>query len=102
VEQQGALGRTRHSGQLTPLFLFRSYWSGRSVEQVDDAQVAFFIDSLEQWREAMGVERMHLLGHSWGKCAALTLFQSCSKHSCALEVRHWRSPVLEENRHSCR
>lgn len=36
------------------------------MHEVEENQVDFFVDSLEEWRKAVGVERMHLLGHSWG------------------------------------
>ena len=49
-----------------PTYPRRSFWCWRGVQEVEDNQVAFFVDSLEEWRKAVGVERMHLLGHSWG------------------------------------
>jgi cardiolipin-specific phospholipase len=33
---------------------------------VDPDQLDFFLEAFEAWRREMGIERMHLLGHSWG------------------------------------
>lgn len=35
-------------------------------DEVDPDQLDFFLEAFEAWRREMGIERMHLLGHSWG------------------------------------
>jgi len=47
--------------------------SGRSAPQVDSASVriATFVDDIEQLRQSLGLDRIHLMGHSWGGLLAM-------------------------------
>lgn len=55
------------------LIFFDQRLSGRSAPQVDSASVrmATFVEDIEQLRLALGLERIHLMGHSWGGLLAM-------------------------------
>jgi proline iminopeptidase len=50
------------------LIFYDQRLSGRSAARVDSASVriATFVDDIEEIRRSLGLQRMHLLGHSWG------------------------------------
>jgi proline iminopeptidase len=51
-----------------PLIIYDQLGSGRSERPTDTAlwQTERFVDELAALREALGLTRLHLLGHSWG------------------------------------
>ncbi|UCG87186.1 MAG: alpha/beta fold hydrolase [Gemmatimonadota bacterium] len=55
------------------LTFFDQRLSGRSAPQVDSASVriATFVEDIEQLRLSLGLERIHLMGHSWGGLLAM-------------------------------
>lgn len=56
-----------------PVIMYDQLDSGRSDRPDDPANwnVARFVDELEAVRAALGVERWHVVGHSWGSAIAL-------------------------------
>lgn len=55
------------------LIFFDQRLSGRSASEVEAGSVrlASFVDDIEALREALGLERVHLLAHSWGGLLAM-------------------------------
>jgi cardiolipin-specific phospholipase len=55
-------------------------WKKSGPDEVDPEQLNYFLDSLEAWRKEMGIERMHLLGHSWGGYLSTRYAQKYATH----------------------
>jgi proline iminopeptidase len=55
------------------LIFFDQRLSGRSAPHVDSASVriATFVEDIEQLRRSLGLDRIHLMGHSWGGLLAM-------------------------------
>lgn len=55
------------------LILYDQRLSGRSAPDVDSASVRLqtYVDDIEALRTALGLERIHLMGHSWGGLLAM-------------------------------
>jgi proline iminopeptidase len=55
------------------LIFYDQRLSGRSAARVDSASVriATFVDDIEEIRRSLGLQRIHLLGHSWGGLLAM-------------------------------
>jgi len=55
------------------LIFYDQRLSGRSAPQVDSASVriATFVDDIEEIRRSLDLERIHLMGHSWGGLLAM-------------------------------
>lgn len=56
-----------------PVVFYDQLGGGRSDRPTDDSlwQIPRFIEELRQVREALGLDRIHLLGHSWGAMLAI-------------------------------
>ncbi len=55
------------------LIFYDQRLSGRSAPQVDSSSVrlATFVDDIEALRQALGLDRIHLMAHSWGGLLAM-------------------------------
>ena len=55
-----------------PVIVYDQLGSGHSEQPTDSSlwQVARFVEEVAQVREALGLDRVHLLGHSWGTMLA--------------------------------
>ena len=60
-------------GDELELIFYDQRLSGRSDGVVDSASVRLdtFVDDIEALREALGLERVHLIAHSWGGLLAM-------------------------------
>lgn len=81
-----------------PVIIYDQLGSGHSEQPADTSlwHVARFVEELAQVREALGLERVHLLGHSWGSMLAAEYMlgnpegvESVIMASPALSISRW-------------
>ncbi len=99
----GSVQTLAHVPQDRPVYLYDQLGSGRSDRPHDDAlwTVERFVDELAQVRAALGLEQVHLLGHSWGSMLATSYLltrpegvASVVLSSPCLDARRWASDQL--------
>lgn len=87
-----------------PVVFYDQLGSGRSdrPEDVSLWQVDRFVRELQQMRDALGLEEVHLLGHSWGSMLAMDYMltrpqgvKSLIFSSPALNVRRWAADTRQ-------
>ncbi len=87
-------------GDERPVIFYDQLGAGHSAAPADTAlwRVERFVEELAQVREALGLEEVHILGHSWGTMLAMdymltkpTGVRSLVLASPALSVRRWMS-----------
>lgn len=81
-----------------PLVIYDQLGSGRSERPADPAlwQTGRFVDELAALREALGLTRVHLLGHSWG--GALATEYLLTKQPAGVESVILSSPLISTPR----
>lgn len=81
-----------------PVIFYDQLGSGRSDRPTDESlwRVERFVDELATLRESLGLESVHILGHSWGTMLAMDYMltnpvgvESLILASPALSVRRW-------------
>jgi proline iminopeptidase len=87
-----------------PVIFYDQLGSGRSDWPEDTRlwRVERFREELEHLRKAVGVEQMHLLGHSWGSLLAVEYYLACPNFvqsmilaSPCLSTTHWIADASE-------
>ncbi|HEX9690522.1 MAG TPA: alpha/beta fold hydrolase [Gemmatimonadales bacterium] len=79
------------------LILYDQRLSGRSASTVDSASVrlATFVEDIEALRAALGLGRIHLVGHSWGGLLALRYAIEHGDHLRSLVLLDAMAPSSE-------
>jgi len=76
------------------LIFFDQRLSGRSAPRVDSASVrlATFVDDIEALRQSLGLDRVHLMAHSWGGLLAIHYALEHQEHLISLVLLNSMSP----------
>jgi proline iminopeptidase len=76
------------------LIFFDQRLSGRSAPRVDSASVrlATFVDDIEGLRQSLGLDHVHLMGHSWGGLLAIHYALEHQEHLISLVLLNSMSP----------
>ncbi|MGH7512557.1 MAG: proline iminopeptidase-family hydrolase [Gemmatimonadales bacterium] len=86
-------------GDDRPVIRYDQLGGGRSGPMVDTSQmtIAHFVRELDSLRAALGYEKVHLLGHSWGTILAFEYYRAHPEHvvsltlaSAALDLPTWQ------------
>lgn len=92
------LDALRHLSDERPVVFYDQLGAGRSEKPADVRlwRVERFVEELAQLRKALGLKRVHILGHSWGTQLAVdylltkpTGVRSVVLSSPALSIRRW-------------
>lgn len=99
----GSVQTLAHVPDDRPVYLYDQLGSGRSDRPHDTGlwTVERFVDELAQVRAALGLDRVHLLGHSWGSMLATSYLltrpegvASVVLSSPCLDARRWARDQL--------
>ncbi len=85
-------------GDDRPVIRYDQLGGGKSGPMTDTSQmtIAHFVGELDSLRVALGYDRVHLLGHSWGTILAFEYYRAYPQHvasltlaSAALDIPTW-------------
>ena len=89
-------------GDERPVIRYDQLGAGKSGPMTDTAQmtIAHFVRELDSLRSALGYERVHILGHSWGTILGFEYYRVHPEHVASLTLASAALDIPEWERHA--